>query len=97
MEHRRNACLVDILLMVRKQVAVEVLGLTESEAEDALNLTTALNHFLTHSKLSVFKLFNFSELVTHLGLQVLSLTSATAEARLNLQQKRLSERTFVIS
>ena len=49
MEHRWNACLVDVLLMIRKQVAVEVLGLTESEAEDALNLATALDHFLTHS------------------------------------------------
>jgi len=44
------------VLVVGKKMAVEVLGLAQTIAKDTLDLRTALDHFLTHSKLSVFNL-----------------------------------------
>jgi len=55
-EQRWNACLVDVVLVVGKKMAVEVLGLAQTKAKDTLDLRTALDHFLTHSQLSVFNL-----------------------------------------
>lgn len=75
MKQRRNACLVDLILVVSDQVAVEMLSLTKSKAEYAFNLRAALDYFLTHPQLCVLNLFYLSKFVADLCLRM-ALTAA---------------------
>lgn len=49
LKHRRHASLVDIFLMIGKQMGVEILSLAQLKAKNALDLRATLNHLLTHS------------------------------------------------
>jgi len=81
-KQRRNACLVDVLLVIGQKMTVEVLCLAQAIAKYTLNLRTALNHFLTHSQLSIFNLLYLSQLVSNLKVSLV----AAAESVLHFQE-----------